>query len=169
MADEPAKDRKKQEPPRRRGMASVSANVSRVLGPALKKRGVAIARLIANWSSVVGPELAQVSAPERVVRGKDGRGTLVITVAGPFALEMQHLEPLVLEKVNGFLGGQTIERLRLEQGHIDAPAPRRRTKPAPPPDPAADARLAEMLADVEDEDLRRALTELGRSVAAGQD
>ena len=53
--------------------------------------------------------------------------TLVVRVESAFALEMQHLAPIVIERVNAHYGWRCVGRLVLKQG----PVRRRPTRPAP--------------------------------------
>jgi hypothetical protein len=76
---------------------------------------------------------------------------------------VQHLEPLVIERVNGYLGYRAVARLRLQQGPLGGHRPPARPEP-PPLTPADEARLREQTAAVEDEPLRGALEKLGRAV-----
>jgi hypothetical protein len=76
------------------------------------------------------------------------------------AIEIQHLSPVILERVNRFFGWRAVGRLALRQ----APLARRPEPPVrPAPDPQAAARLAATL-DVADEDLRNALARLGAAI-----
>lgn len=155
-------------PPKRqaRGLLAVSTQLNRVTAAVRRRRGLSEAGLIADWPAIVGEELAAECLPQRLVRGADGTGgTLHIRVSGPLALELQHLEPLVIERINGFFGYRAIARLALRQGPL-APRPQRRKIAPPQPAPDAAARLAPLLAGVEDEELRAALERLGRGVLA---
>jgi hypothetical protein len=84
----------------------------------------------------------------------------MLRVEGPIAIEIQHLSPVILERVNRFFGWRAVGRLALRH----APLARRPMPPArPAPDPEAAARLAGTL-DVADEDLRNALARLGAAI-----
>ncbi|WP_178133371.1 DUF721 domain-containing protein [Vineibacter terrae] len=153
---------------RRGGMKAVGAHVGRLTAPLARHRGTASARLQAEWSTIVGPEIARQSLPERLVgaggkaSGKGG-ATLKLRVAGPLALELQHLAPQLIERINGFFGYPAVARLQIMQG----PLPH--TPPAPPPaprplDPARQRALRERVAPIGDEALRGALERLGRAI-----
>jgi hypothetical protein len=154
------------EPERRgRGLRAVAATVAQVAGPALKRRGLAQGRLLTDWTEIVGAKLAEVSRPEKLVpaRGADGGGTLEVRVAGPWAVEIQHLAPAIIERINRYFGYAAVARLRLVHAPIGGtgPAP---AAAAGPRDPAAEAEFEAALAGVDDPALRDALAGLGRAL-----
>ncbi|MBM3572322.1 MAG: DUF721 domain-containing protein [Alphaproteobacteria bacterium] len=155
---------------RRPGLRALAHAVPGVTAAAQVKRGFARAALIGHWTDVVGAALARGSLPEQLVfpRGERANGTLYIRVDGPLALELQHLEPLVVERINGFFGYRAVGRLALRQG----PLPRPKKRPLVPPprklSPGEEAQLAARVAAVADPALRAALENLGRSILATQ-
>ena len=150
-----------------RGLLAVSTQINRVTATLRRRRGLSEAGLIADWATIVGEDLAAECVPQRLIRGADGTGgALHVRVTGPLALELQHLEPLVIERINGYFGYRAVARLSLRQGPL-APRPPK-PAPRPVPDAAAEARLAPMLAGIEDEELRAALARFGRGVLARQ-
>jgi hypothetical protein len=140
----------------------------RLLARPLGKRGFAAVALAADWPAIVGPTLAAATLPLRVSfpAGTRTQGTLHLRVAsGAFALQLQHLGPLIVERINGHFGYAAVARLALAQGPVPARAARRRQTPAAAP--AVDPVLAKMIAAVDDPGLRDALTGLGRRLAGG--
>jgi protein-disulfide isomerase len=129
-----------------------------------KGKGVSIARLRAEWSAIVGQELARVSQPDALstARGRSGKA-LRLRVPGAAALEVQHLSGELVERVNAYFGHRMIDDIRLVQGVLPA-------RPAPPsmpaPDPEVMARIAERAASVRDPELKAALTRLGARIAS---
>lgn len=126
---------------------------------AYRKHGFAEARLLTDWASVVGERLAEVCLPEKLARD----GALSVRVSPAFALELQHLEPKILERIAGHFGHRAVTRLKLRQGVVEAPAPDLRRQPRALTG-EEDADLDARLAGVEDEALRAALERLGRAV-----
>jgi hypothetical protein len=88
---------------------------------------------------------------------------LHIRVSGALALELQHLQPQVIERINGYFGYRAITRIALQQGPIRARKPAARPRATPPSEEDAEA-LAAQLEGVADDDLRQALDALGRGV-----
>ncbi len=149
-----------------RGPVALATVLDRVTRPLGHRRGFADARLISEWSSVVGPRLAAESMPERLVRQRDGSGgTLHIRVDGPMALELQHLEPQVIERLNGFYGYRAVERIALRQAPVTRPVKEQKPR-RPAPFKEMPGHLHEALARVADPELKRALGDLGRFVLA---
>jgi hypothetical protein len=101
----------------------------------------------------------------RLVFAKGERldATLHIRVTGPLALELQHLAPVVIERINGYFGYRAVARLALRQaprGHVPRRRPRQRIELSA----EEEQRLAGRVADVADPDLRRSLLGLGRAM-----
>lgn len=156
-------------PPRRTGrVRALASAVDQVTRPVFGRRGLADGAIVQNWAVIVGPQFAAVTAPETLAFPTGARhgGTLHLRVAdGGIALQLQHLEPLLVERINSYFGYQAVARLRFKQG----PVARLEAPPAaepPPLDAAQEADLAACLAVVEDADLKAVLDSLGRSVLA---
>ena len=145
---------------RRPGLRAIGTAVSRVAAPIVARQGGGVlARLKAEWSAVVGAELAAVTWPDGL--GRDG--ALKLRVVPALALELQHRAPLVVERINLYFGRDAVARLVLVQGPLPLAAPGR--KPPAAALPAAEAQaLASRLGAVADPELRQALAELGRLV-----
>jgi hypothetical protein len=95
--------------------------------------------------------------------GERTDGTLHLRVQGPLALELQHLEPVVLERINGYFGYRAIVKLRIQQG----PVPRRASAKARPADSTTeDAAVDAAVGGVSDEELRLRLRQFGRALKA---
>jgi len=151
-------------------MKSLAGSVGRLAAPILGKRGFAEAEMVLQWAAVVGDDLARLSVPVKLSFGAPGTldaatrrdGTLLLRVAPGSAVEFQHLEPVIVERINRFFGYRAVARLSLKQG----PLPRRPAPPRPPRSltPGEAYRLDEGLAGITDPELRTALERLGRAV-----
>lgn len=141
------------------------------IAPALAAQGFAGRSVVSFWPEIVGERLGARSRPLKIDwprrRPEPGEAaqpaTLVVRVESAFALEMQQLGPVVIERVNTHLGWRAVGKLVLKQGPVEAPA-----APPPPrePSPLAAARVAQQVSPIADPDLRAALERLGRAVAA---
>jgi hypothetical protein len=124
--------------------------------------------LKARWREIVGEALAGRSEPVKLVKSRTGGATLELKVAGPVAALVQHQAPLILDRLNLYLGPGSVARLRIVQGPLTAPATVKRPAPPrrhkPPLDAAAERALAESLAGAPEGPLKAALLRLGREV-----
>lgn len=151
----------------------IGGTLAKILKPAVRKRGLAAADLIMTWRDIAGPQFAECTLPDRIVwpRVPDGMegeavpGTLVVRCAGPAAVFLQHEAPLLVERVNTFLGWYAVDRIKIVQGPIGEAVPARE---GPPPEIPEEKReeVAETVAGVSDDRLRRALSLLGKNVVA---
>ncbi|MCC7427254.1 MAG: DUF721 domain-containing protein [Alphaproteobacteria bacterium] len=165
------------------GPRPLGAVLPAVTRASFRKRAPATVRLLADWAEIVGPALAAVTTPLRLAGGSAARpgGTLTVEASGPIALELQHLAPQLIERINAQAGHALVARMRFVQtpARIAAAAvamPGRTARPAPaqrPLSPTESSRLArhlaERLAPIGSEPLREALARLGRAVAAASD
>lgn len=158
--------------PRPRPLADL---IEPTLGAALAAQGFSGHDIVASWPDIVGERLGAASRPLKVEwprrrPGESGRSepaTLIVRVEGAFAIELQHMAPLVVERINAVYGWRCIGRLVLKQGPVGREARRART---PPPPPSAEdcRRVAAATASVDDDALRGALSRLGHAVAAAR-
>ncbi|WP_439572208.1 DUF721 domain-containing protein [Phreatobacter sp.] len=154
-------------PRRRRGPRALADLCAAPLAAALQQAGFASAEVVTRWDEIIGPDLAGRSAPVRIAwprRSAPGEapepGTLHVRVEPAFALDIQHLAPVIVERVNAFFGWRCVAALRLVQVPSLKPRPAR-VAPPPPPDPA---RLGAALAGIDDEPLRQAIGRLGAAI-----
>jgi len=149
-------------------MRPVAASLPKIAAKAIGKRGFAEAALITEWGTIVGNELAQVSQPEKLAfsPGERNNGTLHIRVQGGVATELQHLEPLVVERINSHFGYSAVARLKLTHAPIRRPPSRHRDrKPAAAPaSPEQRAALDTILDTVDDPEVKGALIRLGEAI-----
>ncbi len=148
---------------RRRSMSALGANVERVTRQVLGKRALAEASLIAEWPSIVGREFARACQPRRLVfpdRKARREATLVLRVKPGEATRLAHLEPVLVDRVNGFFGYQAVKRLKLEQGHLVDRTPPPRPRPQPSLDDSESQAARERIRRIDDDRLREALSRL---------
>ena len=123
--------------------------------PAFRKRSPAGAQLMADWADIVGPALSAVTQPLRV-----SSGTLTLGCSGPIAMELQHMAPELMGRINTHLGRVVVEKLRFVQQAPPGAGPARpRPKPVILP-----ASVEERLATLPAGELREALAMLARGV-----
>ena len=112
-------------PLRSSGTPHVSKVLGRITGRTMNRRGFSDSRMLENWSAIVGPQLAAMSQPVRLSRLKSGRdgeeisgGVLTVKAEGAIALEIQHLAPQIIDRLNSYYGYAAIARLNIVQGPV---------------------------------------------------
>jgi hypothetical protein len=153
---------------RAHGPRALAALLPKVAAPALRRRGFTAVEIVTNWTEIVGPVLAQETAPERLSfpQGARSGGTLHVRASGSIALELQHLAPVIVERINICFGYAAVARIAL----IQAPGParpdvaRRQAPPAPPLDADRLRKIESSTGDIGPEPLRHALRQLGKAV-----
>lgn len=94
----------------------LSVIMPEVVAPAFKKRGVLEAKLLSEWSTLVGREMAQKVTPVKCSfprRDSSSHGVLYVKVDNAYSLEIQHNIPLILEKIAIYLGYNAIEQIKI--------------------------------------------------------
>jgi hypothetical protein len=151
-------------PLRSYGTPHVSKVLGRITGRTMNRRGFSDSRMLENWAAIVGPQLATMSQPVRMSRRKSTRdggetpgGVLTVKAEGAIALEIQHLAPQIIDRLNSYYGHAAIARLNIIQGPVTiTPSPLN-----PPPIKEEDiSALAEGFEEIETPRLKRALASL---------
>ena len=137
-------------------------------GKVLGRRGLAFGGLIAEWPSIVGPRMADRTSPFRIVfpHGQRENAVLHLRVATAVALDIQHLEPQIVERINTFFGYKAVAKLKLIHATMS-----RAARPIPRPRPLGAAEteaIASAAATIPDSGLGEALARFGRTLAAAK-
>ena len=146
---------------RPRAAGELLANVG---GQSFRRFGFVQSSIVSRWSEIVGARYAKVSSPEsiRFPTGRKAGGVLTLLVEGAHSPLIQHLTPLILERVNRFFGYAAINRIVFRQGRplTDAPRPQRpQLRPVP-------KELGDGLREIADPELRTCLESLAAQIAA---
>lgn len=153
-------------------LSHISDFVDACLGPSLAAQGFATSDIIVAWPDIVGERLAAYTQPVKVEWKRRSSGadpaarpepaTLVVRVESAFALEMQHLAPVVMERVNVHYGWRCVGRIVLKQGRVSSPEMKRPS--APVVSEADRRRVGAALEPIAEEPLKAALGRLGEAV-----
>lgn len=152
------------EAPRQNRARKAGDIVGEIGGMAFKRFGFVQGSVVSRWPEIVGERYAKVSTPEsiRFPAGRKSGGTLTLTVEGAHGPLMQHLTPLIIERVNRFFGYEAIGKVAFRRGSSVKAAPRpERPKPAPVPRDLGDG-----LRSIADDELRTVLESLAGRIAA---
>ena len=146
----------------RRKFRTISASVEKVTKPIFGKRGFGEAAIVTNWPHIVGATLASHTVPELISFPRSGRtdGTLKLKInSSALALELQHLTPQLIDKINTYFGYGAVGRIQIVQGPVPEQQPPDKG-PAPIPE-GTRRKLDQRLDFVSDPDLKAALSALG--------
>ena len=138
--------------------------VGAVGGQSFRRFGFVQSSIVSRWSEIVGERYAKVSSPEsiRFPAGRRAGGVLTLLVEGAHAPLIQHLTPLIVERVNRFFGHAAIDRIVFRQGRPAA----RSERPKRPELVPVPKELGEGLREVADPELRACLESLAARIAA---
>jgi len=151
---------------RRHQIRAVGTSVEKLMKPIFGARGFGAAGVITEWEKIVGPVLARSTVPERIAyaQGERSEGTLHLRVGtSSLALELQHLVPQMIERINSHFGYRAVARVRIIQGpvkRVETPKP----KPRPVMAPERKAALERKLGTIDDPGLKAALRSLGEAI-----
>ena len=139
--------------------------LSQVVAPACKKQGFAEHRLLTDWADIVGTEYALYCIPKKLTSraARNIGGTLHLLVAPGRSLEIQHLQPLLIDRINTFLGYPAVAKLSLTQSHtpLFRKAPREKSR-----QPVTGGPLEAIAQDTQDPEMRQALISLAAALEA---
>ncbi|HEY0043949.1 MAG TPA: DciA family protein [Allosphingosinicella sp.] len=165
MAKSGGKTKKQEEAPRSNRARAVSDMLPHVGGAAFRRFGFVQSSIVSRWREIVGERYATVSSPEsiRFPPGKRSDGVLTLVVEGAHGPMMQHVAPLIVERVNRFFGYAAVQRVSIRQGLVQLARAKART--APPSLRPIPADLGESLRTIADPELRACLESLAGAVA----
>ena len=154
--------------PRSRRARPVSEMLPAIGGAAFRRFGFVQSSVVSRWKEIVGERYAGVSAPEsiRFPAGKRSAGVLTLVVEGAHAPVMQHVVPVIIERVNRFFGYQAVERVQFKQGVVKLAKAKPRV--APPSLRPIPADIGDSLREIVDPELRACLEALAQGVAASE-
>lgn len=150
---------------RHQGFRAVGLSVAKLAAPILARRGGGLVfRLKADWPAIAGADWAGVAWPAAL--GRDG--ALRLNTLPVAALELQHITPPLIERINGYFGRAAVTRIVFVQAVWSSPP--QLSGPAPRLPMVVEAETFDQrLAQIADCELRAALARFGRAIreAAG--
>lgn len=125
--------------------------------------------IILHWEDIAGKDIYNFSYPKQTkFNPKTNMRTLYIDVpVGGFALELQHKENYILNKINAYFGYNAVHKLNINQdmnmlpkdfGSESSPKKEKMLTPE------EEKYLQELLQDIKDEKLKEILTNLGKNI-----
>jgi hypothetical protein len=154
----------KEEAPRSCRPRSAGELVGAAGDQSFRRFGFVQGSIVSRWAEIVGERYAKASSPEsiRFPAGKKAGGVLTLLIDGAHAPLIQHLTPMIIERVNRFFGYAAINRIVFRQGKPPVAPP---TPPRPNLRPVP-KELGEGLREIADPELRACLESLAARIAA---
>jgi hypothetical protein len=158
-----AKQRPFDDSPRGGRARSAGEIVGRIGDASFRRFGFVQSAVVSRWKEIVGEKYAKVSCPEsiRFPAGRKSGGVLTLLVDGAHAPLLQHIAPMVMERVNRFFGYEAVNRIVFHQGRLPSSPPalnRPETRPI-------SKELGEGLRQIADPELRACLESLAGKLA----
>ncbi|MBT6531784.1 MAG: DUF721 domain-containing protein [Marinovum sp.] len=153
------------------GFKRTSVLLERRIKDASQNRGFAQSRVLTHWSEIAGADIAEIAQPTNVSYATQGMGaTLTLLARSGHGPELDMQKEKLRERINAVYGYNAITRIKISHtaasGFAEA-----QTAFNPRPvvtAPALDNKIADQArktaSPVEDQDLRRALEQLGQNV-----
>ncbi|MDX1717734.1 MAG: DciA family protein [Anderseniella sp.] len=150
-------------------MDSLDKHFRQITRPAFERYGFAHGELVAQWAEVVGEDLAARCSPEKMSwpKGREAGqrhaegATLTVKCDHGAGLALSYETARIVQAVNAFYGYQAVQTVKVVQGTRASAAPKTQ-KPAPPPADVVE-KVGKRVGDIEQPDLKAALTRLGQA------
>jgi hypothetical protein len=157
-----------EEPRRSMRARAVSDMLPEIGGAAFRRFGFVQSSIVSRWKEIVGDRYAGVSAPEsiRFPVGRKSDGVLTLVVEGAHAPMMQHVAPVIIERVNRFFGYGAVARVAFKQGVVQLQ--KAKSRAAPPSLRPIPADIGDSLREIADPELRQVLEALAQGVAESE-
>ncbi len=156
-----------EKPTKRRGqLRQAGSLVGKLTKKAMSKHGFAHASVITDWAQIIGEDLSKLARPDRLTfpKGQRRDGTLHIRTTSAMALQLQHLTPLLIDRVNTHFGYAAVARIKLLQTGL--PELEKKPRRAAPRKPSTDElkSLDHAISTLDDGELKDRLKRLGTEV-----
>lgn len=152
-----------------RGMVNISMAVNETARPLFIKRGFAENRIITDWNLIAGEHIGKFSNPRRLSfrQNTSSDGTLFVEVYNSIsAMEMEHLAPVIIEKISLYFGYKAVNKIKIIQNPGGGSRVENKDfyRKEPRLSEAQNQKLASMLEGITDEDLKNKLASFGKYV-----
>ncbi|MFK7942803.1 MAG: DUF721 domain-containing protein [Paracoccaceae bacterium] len=156
---------------RGKGFQSASGASRGLVRTLASKKGFAEADVLLRWAEIVGEAHLGLCQPQTVRFSQDRSvgATLVVECTSAHAPEVEHLSPVLIDRVNQFYGYRAIGRIKVMQtaglrGFAEAQMTFEGADAAPTS--THETRAADLAKDIQNPGLRAALARMGAHVLA---
>ncbi len=151
-------------------LIALAKNIAPLTKSVFGKKGFMEIDILTNWDKIVGTDLASYSFPQKIdfKRDQKNNGILHLCVpGGAFALEIQHREKTILEKINTYFGYNAVCGLKIVQNSALCLEENDEYSYTPPPIVVtADEKnyINNLTEDIKSSKLKEILIKLGQSI-----
>jgi hypothetical protein len=143
----------------------LSTSIKQVTNHTLGRKFVALGRILNQWSDIIGPEMSVKTQPVKIIyrKPKDKqekpKALLEIAATSADASVLHYQKSLILERINQIFGDNWVTEIRFVHiaSNTDLPPLSLKKK-------VDMTNINTLLADIQDEDIRKSLEKLGESV-----
>lgn len=134
----------------------------------LGKKGFVETDILTNWQDIIGEDLANFTSPLKIDFKPQQRlnGILHLEVpSGAFALEIQHKEKIILQKINTYFGYNAVSSIRIIQNsnfQNFTPPPAKKIEKLVTPE--EENYIQELAGEINHPELKEILIKLGQSI-----
>lgn len=138
----------------------ISKLIPKLIKPIIQQKGGATAGLLSKWPDIIGQDLSLFTRPGKITYPKRvlGAGTLQIDVDPRVALEVSHMTPVLLDRINTYYGYPAIKKLKINSKPFSVKIPTKQIVVEKKPC----ENYIQTVSGIEDEHLRQALINLSR-------
>ena len=154
-------------------LQSISLALRPLTQKILGNKGFVEADIILNWGEIVGEKLAKFCFPQRIdfQKEKKNNGCLHLEVhSGAFAVEIQHREKYILNKINTYFGYNAVSTIKIMQNNqLQIPSEKIRHQEKPEIKelpPQEEQQIKNLCSKINNQNLKEILIKLGHSVYA---
>ena len=157
------------------GAKPLAELVEPFLQPIMAAQGFASVDLVTGWPDIIGSPLDAHTQPVKLEwprrqRSNEaglegGAATLVLRVESAFALDVQHMLPVLIERINARYGWRCVDKIVLKQGPVEH---KERARPPARPTQETIHAAEERVGAVADSGLRDALVRWGAGVLTAE-
>lgn len=139
-------------------MRAIAPAIHKIVKPLARRHGFADARILSQWSRIVGDDMARHVKPVKI-----SNNMLTVAVADSnWAMQVSYKSPILVEMINRYFGFAAIKKIKTLQSYFTV-ADHKKKMPITP-DTGARIRAEAQTRDVKDDGLRAALQQLGEVV-----
>jgi len=158
---------------------SISAAIDKIAKNTVGKDWGLYSTLMSHWAEIVGEEYAGVTTPIRVsfpkgkpaeekwTQGRRTDGVLHIKLPQGLVMDFTYRSDQILSRISDFFGYRAIARIVFEPFYADT-TPDKKTA-LPEIDQKTKEKIALLAKDIENDELRLALENLGKAVTTSRD